>query len=353
MLTTKEIEKQINLGNITINNLKNISPKKPNSIDVHLGNYLYLFDYQVLDAKMSKDYLQEVISDKPSILRRVQIPEDGFLLEPYKLYLAKTVESVKTNGFIPALNGKVSMSLLGVSVELNSGYKWDKYDGNLILSIVATKPTIIYPDIPIGNLTFFPSLDVTHESQIINGITCGKYKSGMLGYSEIEKRMQGENPDIFIDDTSKIVRNPNSINLTLNETFGVYTEPILDIKYPNPKRYVSIEEGMWLYPNEIYLARTNEWTRTNNLVPMMSGRSSLGRMGIHVHCSAGMGSIGYCGYWHMGIRPTMPVWVEKDLKCCQIYYYTIEGEYDNIYDGTMQDLPKSELSSQMHRILKK
>ena len=138
-----------------------------------------------------------------------------------------------------------------------------------------------------------------------------------------------------------------------NESIGIYTEPVLDIKADNPYQKVNLEDGMWMYPEEIYLARTNEWTETNNLIPMMSGRSSLGRNGLHVHCSAGMGSIGYKGYWHMGIRPTKPIWIVKDLKCCQIYYYTVEGEIDNTYNGLMQNIPKEELGSQMHRILQK
>lgn len=353
MLTTNEIKKQMEQGNIIINNLQSNAMKKPNSIDVSMGNYLYVYDYQILDSRMADVYLKEVMDDKPFYLKRIQIPETGLLLEPYKVYLTKTVESIETHGFVPALHGKVAMSLLGVSVELNSGYKYDGYKGHMLLSIVATKPTIIYPDLKVGNLTFFPSLDISNNTKTINGITYGAYNSGMLSGSEIKKRMEQDNPDIIIDNPEKIVINPNSVNLTLNDTLGIYTEPVLDIRADNPYRNIYLEDGMYLYPEEIYLARTNEWTETNNLVPMMSGRSSLGRNGLHVHCSAGMGSVGYKGYWHMGIRPTAPIWVVKDLKCCQIYYYTLEGEIENTYNGYMQNLGEEELGSQMHRILKR
>ncbi len=47
------------------------------------------------------------------------------------------------------------LSLLGVSVELTNGYKTDHFDDHLLLSIIASKPTIIYPDIKIANLAFF------------------------------------------------------------------------------------------------------------------------------------------------------------------------------------------------------
>ena len=110
---------------------------------------------------------------------------------------------------------------------------------------------------------------------------------------------------------------------------------------------------MILYPDQIYVGRTNEWTETNSLIPMISGRSSLGRLGYHAHCSASMGSIGYKGYWHLGIRTTLPLRIYKDMKCCQIYYFTPNGEIINNYDGTMQNLNKDELSSQLYRKLKK
>ena len=136
------------------------------------------------------------------------------LLEPHKVYLAKTVEKVITHGFIPVMHGKTALSLLGVGTELTSGYKEDEFSDHMLLSIVATKPTIIYPDIKIGNLVFFPSLNVL-------SLPNERYYSGMLSGMEIQERMQKENPDITITPQDKILINPNSVNLTLNEIIGV------------------------------------------------------------------------------------------------------------------------------------
>lgn len=353
MLSTIEIQKQMDAGTIVINNLSRGAMKKPNSVDISLGNTLYTYDYAVLDSRMGQTYRDEVLNDKPFNLKKVIIPETGLLLQPYKVYLARTIEEVETHGYIPVMHGKVGMSLLGVSIEHNSGYKYDGFSGPMLLSIVATKPTIIYPDFKIANLTFFESQGPSNTTRVINGNECGSYTSGMLSGMEITNRMQGDNPDIYIDDPSKIVINPNSVNLTLNNEIGVYSDPILDIKKQNAVKKMEVGDGMWLYPDEVYLARTNEWTETRNLVPMMSGRSSLGRNGLYVHCSAGMGAVGYKGYWHMGIRPIKPIWVVRDLKCCQIYYYTVEGPVKEEYKGCMQELPEEELGSQMHRILHK
>ena len=355
MLTNKEIQRQMQLGNIAIENLGNHSLSKPNSCDLRIGNTLYTFDYNIVDTRNSKYYLDEVLNDNPQNLKKIIIPETGLLLQPQKVYLAKTVEKVTTQGFIPVMQGKTSFSLLGVSVSMTSGYCSSDFDGHLFLSIVATKPTIIYPDLKIVNLTFYPSLSSSIKTrQISDEISSGIYNSGMLSGEEIKRRMQGDNPDIIITPKDKIKINPNSVNLTLNDIVGIYDEPILDLKKENHVSKMQIDSnGVWLYPDEIYLARTNEWTETKNLVPMMSGRSSLGRNGLHIHCSAGMGSLGYKGYWHMGIRAVKPILIEKDMQCCQIYYMTVEGETPEDYRGYMQNLSKDELGSQLHRSLVK
>ena len=339
MLTNNEIKKQIDQGNIVINNMQANALDKPNSCNVHIGDTLYIYDYGIVDTKEKHSYINEVKSDNINKLRRINIPKEGLVLEPYKVYLAKTIESIKTNGYVPVLNGKVSYSLLGMSVELTSGYFEDNYDGEIIINIVATKPTRIYPGINIGNLTFFKSLSENDKT------------TGMLSGEEIKNRMGN---DIIITPQDNIVINPNSVNLTLADTIGYYKDVVLDTKENNEIEFVTIpEDGLILYPDQIYVGRTNEWTETNNLIPMISGRSSLGRLGYHAHCSASMGSIGYKGYWHLGIRTTLPLKVYKDMKCCQIYYFTSDGEITNTYEGSMQNLSKDEMSSQLYRKLKK
>ena len=323
MLTTEEIKKQIKNGNIEITNMKKDALRKPNSCTLTIDNVLYTYDYQIVDTKNVNKYLKEIESGEIKNLRKIEIPKKGLLLEPHKVYLAKTREKVKTNGYVPILNGKNSLSLLGLSIELNSGYGEDHFDDYFMLSIVATNPIIIYSDIEIGNLTFYRSLD-----EVDNTV-------GMLSGEEIKKRMK--TGDIVIKPDKNIVINPNSVNLTLFNEISYYTNPVLDMKKDNPIETVKFgEEGIILYPDKVYLARTNEWTETNNLVPMISGRSSLGRLGYHAHCSASMGSIGYKGYWHISIRTTQPLRVYPNMKCCQLYYFTPEGEIKNTYKEKTQ-----------------
>ena len=128
--------------------------------------------------------------------------------------------------------------------------------------------------------------------------------------------------------------NPNSYNLRLHNELMVYTDPILDMKKPNSTvSIVMPSEGILLQPGKLYLGRTVEYTKTNGFVPMLEGRSSLGRLGVSIHATAGFGDVGFAGYWTLEIHCVQPVRVYPYTEVCQIYYHTIHGKYENYADG--------------------
>jgi dCTP deaminase len=89
---------------------------------------------------------------------------------------------------------------------------------------------------------------------------------------------------------------------------------------------------MVLKPGELYLAQTMEHTVTKNLVPVISGRSSIGRLGINVHATAGFGDVGFSGYWTLELFVVRPVIVYAGMQIAQIYYHTIQGQVEE-YKG--------------------
>src|ERR1044072_9593190 len=98
--------------------------------------------------------------------------------------------------------------------------------------------------------------------------------------------------DIVIDPYDDSRLNPNSYNLTLHNELMVYEELMLDMARANRVRRIEIpEDGLVLSPNQLYLARTVEKTVTHNLVPQIEGRSSVGRLGLFVHVTAGFGGL--------------------------------------------------------------
>lgn len=147
----------------------------------------------------------------------------------------------------------------------------------------------------------------------------------ILTGSEINKRR--ENDDIVIDPFNESQLNPNSYNLRLHNELLVYEEIVLDMHRPNRfRRYTIPEDGFVLQPNQLYLARTIERTETRNLVPMLEGRSSIGRLGLFVHVTAGFGDVGFCGYWTLEMFAVQPVRVYAGVEVCQIFYHEIQGE---------------------------
>ncbi|TWT63890.1 dCTP deaminase [Rubinisphaera italica] len=131
--------------------------------------------------------------------------------------------------------------------------------------------------------------------------------------------------------------NPNSYNMCLHNEILVYEEIVLDMQRPNRyTRYTIPEEGMVLSPNQLYLGRTVERTETRNLVPMLEGRSSIGRLGLFVHVTAGFGDVGFCGYWTLEMFAVQPIRIYPGVPICQIFYHTITGDVTEYASGKYQ-----------------
>ena len=153
----------------------------------------------------------------------------------------------------------------------------------------------------------------------------------ILSGKEIKSRIGDE---IFIDPYDEKRINPNSYNLALHNELLVYKDSILDMKKSNRVEKIIIpSNGLVLEPNRLYLGRTVEHTETKNLVPMLEGRSSIGRLGLFVHVTAGFGDVGFRGFWTLEIFCVQPIKIYPNVEICQVYYHTIKGEYEN-YSST-------------------
>ena len=144
--------------------------------------------------------------------------------------------------------------------------------------------------------------------------------------------------DITIEPFNEANINPNSCNLTLHNELQVYENHTLDMKFPNETLSITIpEEGLVLQPGVLYLGRTREYTETEGYVPMLEGRSSIGRLGLFVHVCAGFGDVGFKGYWTLEIHCIQPIRVYAGIGICQIYYHAIEGDYAPYVSGKYQN----------------
>ncbi|MFM7430334.1 MAG: dCTP deaminase, partial [Flammeovirgaceae bacterium] len=131
--------------------------------------------------------------------------------------------------------------------------------------------------------------------------------------------------------------NPNSYNLKLHQELMVYDDLLLDMKRENTCHRVSIpDSGLVLQPNKLYLGRTVEYTRTRQYVPMLEGRSSVGRLGLFIHVTAGFGDVGFEGYWTLEMFCIQPIKIYAGVEICQIYYHALEGDFEKYSSGKYQ-----------------
>ena len=148
----------------------------------------------------------------------------------------------------------------------------------------------------------------------------------ILSGREIKKRMGST---LIIDPFDPALLGPNSYNLRLHSDLLVYDTPVLDMKANNPTKKLTIpEEGLVLEPGVLYLGRTIEYTKTTDCVPMLEGRSSIGRLGLFIHVTAGFGDVGFSGYWTLEMFCVHPIRIYAGVQLCQIFYHSIEGEFD-------------------------
>jgi dCTP deaminase len=118
----------------------------------------------------------------------------------------------------------------------------------------------------------------------------------------------------------------------------VYKDAVLDMKKKHDVSPLIIpEEGLLLEPHRLYLGRTVEFTGTEGYVPMLEGRSSIGRLGLFIHITAGFGDVGFKGFWTLEIFCVQPIRIYPNVEICQIFYHTIEGAYEKYGVGTYKN----------------
>jgi len=149
----------------------------------------------------------------------------------------------------------------------------------------------------------------------------------ILSGKEIKKQVK--EGSIAIDPFTDDQINPNSYNLRLHPDLLVYDNDILDMRENNSVSPLVIpDDGLQLEPHKLYLGRTVERTSTDKYVPMLEGRSSVGRLGLFIHITAGFGDIGFDGFWTLEIFCVQPIRIYSGLEICQIFYHTIDGDFD-------------------------
>lgn len=138
-----------------------------------------------------------------------------------------------------------------------------------------------------------------------------------LGDRKILKEIKRGNIVIKPYDRSRL--GSNSYDVTLGPKLGTYQDRILDCKFAPEFRLFDIPPtGFVLQPGELYLGSTVEYTESGKYLPNIDGKSSVGRLGIFVHITAGIGDTGFSGTWTLEIVAVKPVRIYAGMPIAQL-----------------------------------
>ena len=138
--------------------------------------------------------------------------------------------------------------------------------------------------------------------------------------------------EIVIDPFDPACLGTNSYDVHLGAALATYRDEVLDAKKHNRVEHFEIPgEGYVLEPGRTYLGVTREYTETHRQVPFLEGKSSVGRLGIDIHATAGKGDVGFCNHWTLEISVNQAVRVYAGMPVGQLIYFTVEGEVDTLY----------------------
>lgn len=153
----------------------------------------------------------------------------------------------------------------------------------------------------------------------------------ILADSEILRQLEAGT--IVIEPFRRECLGTNSYDVHLAPMLKIYDCDVLDARTPNPSREILIpEEGFVLQPGVLYLAATEEYTEMHRHVPFLEGKSSVGRLGINIHATAGKGDVGFCNTWTLEISAIQPVRIYRGMPIGQLIFFEVKGEVLRSYN---------------------
>jgi dCTP deaminase len=125
---------------------------QPSSIDLRVGDRFRVFEnhrYAFIDPKSPQVDLTSEVS---------ATTDDPFILHPGEFVLGSTLETVGLGDDIVArLEGKSSLGRIGLLIHSTAGFVDPGFHGHLTLELsnVANLPIAIYPEMKIGQISFY------------------------------------------------------------------------------------------------------------------------------------------------------------------------------------------------------
>jgi dCTP deaminase len=134
---------------------------------------------------------------------------------------------------------------------------------------------------------------------------------------------------------------PSSVDLHLDRSFRVFRNnryAFIDVRSPQPDLTellrVDDDEPFILHPGEFVLGQTVEWVELpNDLVARLEGKSSLGRLGLLIHSTAGYVDPGWKGNLTLELSnvANLPIALYYGMRIGQISFFRMSSTVDRPY----------------------
>ncbi len=165
----------------------------------------------------------------------------------------------------------------------------------------------------------------------------------ILTGSEIQKMVLAGR--ITIDPYDPMALQPNSYDLRLGDTLRRYDrtrtaeyQGVLDPRKESSTYDLLIPpHGIDLHPGNLYLGSTIEVVGSEEFVPRVDGKSSLGRLGVLIHLTAGFVDLGFRAALTLEIAVVEPVRVYAGMPVCQVSFSRVLGDREIQYQGRYKD----------------
>lgn len=142
ILTGSAIEHAVSLGDIVI------SPFLPGKINPNSYNFR-------LDSKL-KVYCEGVIDIKREHpTEEIEIGPEGYVLEPMRLYLACSIETMGSSKYVPTYSARSSVARLGMFINLSAPLGDIGFVGRWTIQLLALNRVRVYAGMDIGQMMFW------------------------------------------------------------------------------------------------------------------------------------------------------------------------------------------------------
>ena len=146
---------------------------------------------------------------------------------------------------------------------------------------------------------------------------------------------------IVIDPLGDQCVQPSSVDLHIDQLFRVFrnhSQPVIDVKLPQEDLTELIDVGpegsITLHPGEFMLGSTRERVAIpDDLVARLEGKSSLGRLGLVIHSTAGFIDAGWDGHITLELAnlASLPIVLYAGMKIGQISFFEMTTPAERPY----------------------